>query len=147
MKLGAGREEQTRGEERRREGWLLGAPVHSATAWVAGGEECSAGTGAGLGAAVWALGIPFPRCSSGVGGGEGQELGRRHPGGGRWHLKGKTQLTWLRWALPSHPSPLVGLFFLDHSVLRGFPHSLYSLIFHPTKPGRLILLLTSVIQF
>lgn len=37
-----------------------GCPVHSAIAWVTGGVECEAGTSAGLGTAVWALGIPLP---------------------------------------------------------------------------------------
>ena len=56
MKTGGNSE----GEWREGEFWLLGAPIHSAAAWVARVEECGAGTGAGLDAAVWALGIPFP---------------------------------------------------------------------------------------
>lgn len=56
VKTGGSRE----GEWREGECWLPGALVHSAVAWVAGGEECGTGTASGLDAAVWALGIPFP---------------------------------------------------------------------------------------
>lgn len=56
MKIAGSRE----GEGKEGGSWLLDAPVHSATAWVAGGVECGAGTRAGLDAAVWAWGIPCP---------------------------------------------------------------------------------------
>lgn len=55
MKIGG----STGGEWREGRFGFLDAPVHSATAWIAGGVECGAGTGAGLDTAVWALGIPF----------------------------------------------------------------------------------------
>lgn len=58
MKIGG--RGSSEGEWREGRLWLLDALVHSATAWVAGGVECEAGTVTGFYSAVWALGIPFP---------------------------------------------------------------------------------------
>lgn len=106
------------GEGEWREGWLLGALVHSAIAWVAGGEECGSGTSSGLDAAVWALGIPFPTWLL-LGMEEGRNLAwvgwilHIHLGGGWEHLQEKTSEPWLSSALPSNPWPLYDFFFIS----------------------------------
>ena len=51
--------EQRRGVERRQV-LTPGCPCPLSNSLGAGGEECGSGTGSGLDAAVWALGIPFP---------------------------------------------------------------------------------------
>lgn len=106
------------GEWREGKCWLLGALVHSAIAWVAGGEECGSGTGSGLDTAVWALGIPFPTWLL-LGMEEGRDLAwvgwtlHIHLGGKREHLQKKNSELWLSSALPSNPWPLYDFFFIS----------------------------------
>lgn len=96
-------------------GWRVSVlPVHSATAWVAGGVECGAGTGAGLDPAVWALGIPFSFCGR-RGGNSAWVWWILHIplGRGCQHLGEKTQMMWLTSALHSKLSSLYDFFFIS----------------------------------